>query len=288
MASRWFRVYSDMVDDPKVQRLPADTFRALVNLWCLAARSEDGRLPAVDDIAFSLRVKPQRVADILGELRLAGLIDDEATDTGTVTRPHNWNSRQFKSDVSNERVKRHRQRHGNGARNVTSRVAETPPETEPDTEQSSSLRSDDARAERDAIDAEFADAFWPVYPHKVGKPSALKAFHGARKRAALTKIVGGLQAYIRDKPPDRPWLNPATFLNQDRFDDQPASPPEQSAKPTAARTGDAFRGSLARIVEARAQPGGSADDGVPRLAGPAPGTGAVDDDLEIPGFLRRQ
>jgi hypothetical protein len=28
MGNRWFRVYSDMVDDPKVQRLPAETFRA--------------------------------------------------------------------------------------------------------------------------------------------------------------------------------------------------------------------------------------------------------------------
>jgi hypothetical protein len=74
-----------------------------------------------------------------------------------------------------------------------------------------------------------------------------------------------------------------TKLLEGSYDDH-----KPSGSPAAAGTGDAFRGSLARIVEARAQPGGSADDGVPRLAGPAPGTGAVDDDLEIPGFLRRQ
>jgi hypothetical protein len=32
----------------------------------------------------------------------------------------------------------------------------------------------------------------------------------------------GLRNYIRDKPPDRSWLNPATFLNQQRFLDAPA------------------------------------------------------------------
>jgi uncharacterized protein YdaU (DUF1376 family) len=175
-------------------------------------------------------------------------------------------------------------------RRLSERLAnanQTPAPSQPHS-QTSSLRSDDARAERDAIDAEFDRDFWPAYPNKVGKPAARKAFHACRKRAELPRIMAGLERYVREKPGDRAWLNPATFLNQDRFDDQPASPPEQSAKPTAAGTGDAFRGSLARIVEARAQPGGGADDGVPRLAGPAPGTGAVDDDLEIPGFLRRQ
>jgi hypothetical protein len=50
----------------------------------------------------------------------------------------------------------------------------------------------------------------------------LKAFVAARKRAGLDAIVAGVFAYIRDKPPDRSWLNPATFLNQNRWEDQPA------------------------------------------------------------------
>ena len=34
--------------------------------------------------------------------------------------------------------------------------------------------------------------------------------------------MAGLQNYIRDKPPDRQWLNPSNFLNQKRFLDAPA------------------------------------------------------------------
>jgi uncharacterized protein YdaU (DUF1376 family) len=86
----------------------------------------------------------------------------------------------------------------------------------------SSLRSEVAREEYDEF-VVFNETFWPAYPHKVGKPAALKAFRGARKRAKLPEIMAGLQRYIAAKPPDRPWCNPATFLNQDRWNDQPAA-----------------------------------------------------------------
>jgi hypothetical protein len=82
------------------------------------------------------------------------------------------------------------------------------------------------------------DAFWDEWPNKVGKPAALKAFNAAVKRgAALWDIQDGLRSYIRDKPPDRPWLNPATFLNQNRWEDRPAAvgaPNGQSGKISAA------------------------------------------------------
>jgi hypothetical protein len=67
------------------------------------------------------------------------------------------------------------------------------------------------------------EVFWLHWPNKVGKPAALKAFASAQKRGAqLDAVLDGVDNYIRDKPPDRPWLNPATFLNQNRWEDQPA------------------------------------------------------------------
>ena len=64
--------------------------------------------------------------------------------------------------------------------------------------------------------------FWGRWPNKVGKNAALKALRSALKRACHAEIMAGVENYIRDKPPDRHWLNPATFLNQDRWSDQPA------------------------------------------------------------------
>lgn len=101
--SRWFRVYDDLVDDPKIQRLPGDVVKSLLNLWCLASQN-DGLLPAVDDIAFKLRMKPAKVENLLSVLGECGLIDSDETGL----RPHNWAGRQYQSDTSKERVQRHR------------------------------------------------------------------------------------------------------------------------------------------------------------------------------------
>lgn len=70
---------------------------------------------------------------------------------------------------------------------------------------------------------EFENQFWPCYPHKTGKPVALRAFIKARKIHDLDVIMRGLGRYLDSKPPDRPWLNPSTFLNQARYLDQPAA-----------------------------------------------------------------
>ena len=83
----------------------------------------------------------------------------------------------------------------------------------------SSLRSEGARERKGK--SEF-DQFWSAYPNKVGKRDAEKAFHRASKRADLETIMEGLGRYVR-KTDDRPWCNPATWLNQDRWQDAPAS-----------------------------------------------------------------
>lgn len=79
-----------------------------------------------------------------------------------------------------------------------------------------------SRPEKRSFEAEFHEIFWPSFPNKCGKPKALTAFLKARKKDSLAAIMAGLQRYIADKPPDRPWLNPTTFLNQERWNDQPA------------------------------------------------------------------
>ncbi|MEQ1405656.1 hypothetical protein ABK249_11995 [Neorhizobium sp. Rsf11] len=70
------------------------------------------------------------------------------------------------------------------------------------------------------------DRFWETYPHKIGKPRAIKAFAAARKRADLETILDGLRRYVA-KTDDRPWCNPATWLSEDRWDDLPAKPPDK-------------------------------------------------------------
>ena len=111
--AQWWRAYNEALDDPKLQKLPAELFRAWFNLVCLAARN-NGVLPALDDIAFALRTTPQKADKILVSLIDAKLFD--TTDDGV--KPHNWSSRQYESDVSTDRVKRFRQRSKNAKGNA--------------------------------------------------------------------------------------------------------------------------------------------------------------------------
>jgi hypothetical protein len=119
--THWFRVHDDLVDDPKVQRLEPSLFKALINLWCLTS-ANGGVLPPIDEIAFKLRMKPEKAQRVLNELRAVGLVEDDERGT----RPHNWDQRQFISDGSTSRVKRFRERR----RNVSPNASETASETE--------------------------------------------------------------------------------------------------------------------------------------------------------------
>ena len=125
--SRWFRMYDELLDDPKVQRLSGDDFKAWVNILCLASRNE-GALPPVQDIAFALRLDARKAAAMFDRLQSAGLI--VAVDDAFM--PNKWNARQYKSDVSTDRVKRFRER----SKPVSETAPETPPDTETDTEYS--------------------------------------------------------------------------------------------------------------------------------------------------------
>jgi uncharacterized protein YdaU (DUF1376 family) len=68
------------------------------------------------------------------------------------------------------------------------------------------------------------DVWYQSYPHKVGRAAAEKSYYRCRKSgASQQELVLGLERYVKTKPPDREWCNPATWLNQERWKDQPAS-----------------------------------------------------------------
>jgi hypothetical protein len=76
-----------------------------------------------------------------------------------------------------------------------------------------------------APDARFA-RFWAVYPNKTGKAAALKAWQKHKPSETLTDMI--INAVERQKhwptwtrDNGRFIPNPATWLNQGRWDDQP-------------------------------------------------------------------
>ncbi|MET0546913.1 MAG: hypothetical protein ABWZ40_11435 [Caulobacterales bacterium] len=141
MSGRWFRMYDDVINDPKVMKLPEATRWHWVAVLCAASKN-GGKVPPAAELAFLLRMTDQRAASLVAELLRAGLLDK--VDGGFV--PHNWEGRQYKSDGSTERVKRFRERQRNVSGNVPPAVSETGPEAEAEAEQKQSRAGEAPRA----------------------------------------------------------------------------------------------------------------------------------------------
>jgi hypothetical protein len=99
----WFRLYVEILNDPKIQRLQPALHKIWINLLCVAAL-HDGALPPIADLAFNIRLTEKDAAKAVEQLIAAGLLDRD----GEVLRPHNWDGRQPQSDTSTARVQRHR------------------------------------------------------------------------------------------------------------------------------------------------------------------------------------
>jgi hypothetical protein len=198
MAHTWFRFYHDAVNNPKVQRLPAQIFRFWVNALCLSA-ANDGWLPSIKDLQFSLRLSEAHLADFIGRLIDCELFDKE--DQGI--RPHNWDKRQFKSDCSTDRVKRFRN------------VSETANETPPDTEQIQIQNQNRKGAPR-------FDEFWLVCPRKIGKQAAEKAWGIAASGVDAEALIQAMRSFAGQSKdtPVKYLPAPARWLSEKRWQDE--------------------------------------------------------------------
>lgn len=86
-------------------------------------------------------------------------------------------------------------------------------------------RTEDVRTAPSALDARF-DAFWKAYPRKVGKGAALKAWRRIKPSDTLTDLMlAAVEQQVRSdqwrKDGGRYIPNPATWLNQERWQDEP-------------------------------------------------------------------
>ena len=85
------------------------------------------------------------------------------------------------------------------------------------------------------------DEFWAAYPRKVGKQAAWKAWSKLKPSAELTKAILSAVEYQRNCPQ---WQkdggqyipNPATWLNQGRWEDRLPTPVDQPQRQTGRTT----------------------------------------------------
>ena len=234
----WFRFYTEAVNDPKVQRLSPQLFKTWVNLLCLAGQN-GGDLPSVDDIAYFLRLSTHDAQQQIDELIFAGLVD---IGKGQKLTPHNWEKRQFVSDVSTERVRKYRQTKKKETCNADETFQETPPEqnrTDSDTELDSPLPPNDEDGEKGQIQSFDLGGLGQVLGRRgvtVDAKRRVAQQLGIGDATPLVALYEGWKGSKRAKDPDAHFIATAPTLFAKaaapvRAACQPLTEPEPEIRP---------------------------------------------------------
>ena len=142
MANQWFRLYAEFAHDPKVQMLSEVDQRRYIMLLCFRCNG-DVTLHETE-IAFQLRISDEEWAETRARLIQRKLITKD-------NKPTAWDKRQYVSDSSAERVRRHREKLRNADVTLQKRpcnAVDTDTDTDTDTEKTKTTRAPrfDARA----------------------------------------------------------------------------------------------------------------------------------------------
>jgi hypothetical protein len=191
---QWFRFYNDTMRHPKVARLTDAQFRLWAELLCVASENE-GAIPAAEDLKHVLKRRLDHLLTGLEGLLKAGLI----VRYGDGFQPHNWDKRQYKSDSSAERVRKHREE-----KKRYSNALDTETDTETEVTPKGVCASDDAPA----FDVNDFVESWNETAEACGL-SKIRKLTDARKRAFNVRR--------REYPDIADWQRAFTCLRQNKW-----------------------------------------------------------------------
>lgn len=135
MANQWFRMYAEFATDAKVQSMSEAMQRRLTMLLCLRCSDVLATLQD-DELQCAMRISDEELAETKTLFMRKGFIDGDWNLL-------NWDKRQFNSDSSTERSRKHREAKKLAEQSIATlrNVAATPPDTDTDTEESNSAPS---------------------------------------------------------------------------------------------------------------------------------------------------
>lgn len=229
MSAPWFKFYpSDWRADPALRMCSIGARGLWMEMLCVmheanprGALMVNGNPVTERQLAGLTGCALKEVLSLLEELEAAGVF---SRDNGVI-----FSRRMRRDDEKAERDKANGRSGGNPSlkRGVNPKDKAQKPEARDqisDADASETSASAPAPADDDDWPRDYRDRFWSKYPHRVGRSDALAKLDRVRKsrRVTFAKLMSGLDAYIAAKPPDRQWCNPATWLNQGRWDDEPS------------------------------------------------------------------
>lgn len=245
----WLKLYDDFFGSKRIKKLRklagGDTYTIIYLKMQLKAIKTDGILQwtgveddFVSELALDLDESPDDVSVTLQYLLSKGLAETDdninfffpyavantGSETAATQRWREWNERKKNQKVLDS--------------NTTPTLPQQTANVETETRDRDKRKKQDTRdrdktlspvgevtVERRQGEEEYStefERFWFVYPKKVGKKEAYRAFKKANKPVQLlvAAVNAQLQSEQWNKENGRFIPNPATWLNQGRWDDQ--------------------------------------------------------------------
>ena len=211
----WIKIDDTLPNNPKILPLSDKAFRLYIEALCYANQYlTDGFLP----MAIVKRLDTGTVQQELIEAGL-WLANEEGMQIHDYCE-HQTSKAQIeaKRDNNRSRVMRYR-----GASNAVSNAVSNANVTTPEYRRQNT---------EDRHTTSF-DEFWNIYPRKVGKAEAERAYLKALKVATPEQIIAGAKKYADDKNRIPIYTaHPSTWLNQGRWEDEPIPSREAQTAPT--------------------------------------------------------
>lgn len=134
----WFRCYTEITRDRKLRRLPYHARWVWIALMSIAKESpkpgslllSDNVPVIIEDIADEAAVTITEAEESLEMFKKQSMV----TEDDGVLKLINWHKRNFDSDSSTERVRKHRTQDNETLQKRYRNVTETPPDTDTDTD----------------------------------------------------------------------------------------------------------------------------------------------------------
>ena len=200
---KWFRLWNDIMDDPKMLSLDNRQFRIMIYLFCYCSEQENqGKFlkQSVQDIAWRLRTPETEIIDCLEKLEKADIINQNKH----YIQFKNWDKRQPNSD--------NRANRRDYMREYRKKQTESPenPELNP------------KKQTTKPINIPF-EKFWDKYNYKVGRRDKVKTKWIGLSAVNRGLIMAHLDNYVKSthkngKFPCR--KHPQTYLNNESWLDE--------------------------------------------------------------------
>lgn len=259
----WVKIDDQFPDHPKIERAgPEAAWLYVAGLCYCAQYLTDGRIPKTRVSRLTAFPDGERLADRLMD---AGLWEDAGDDYEVHDyldfQPSGEEARARKKEISEKRAeagKRGADARWNGkdgkrdgkpdgtlpeplpsesdGKRDGKRMAPSPSPS-PSPIHIPSLSNDLGHSPAAPTPDRF-DEWWSLYPRKVGKPKALGAWKAATKRTDPDVILAGLGAWLsfwkaKNEPEFVP--HPTTWLNGERWNDEPPPIAPNRARPSRAQ-----------------------------------------------------